>query len=95
MDEQGFEDGGTAASAILSRTARMVRQIHPQIQRESQKQTERSESYEICVHGQKGDPAQLHPQVRGEKGGKAAPFFYEIPYREMTGCLLTVHDPVQ
>ena len=46
LDEQGFEDVGTAASAILSRTARMVRQIHPQIQRESQKQTERSESYE-------------------------------------------------
>lgn len=55
LDEQGFEDVGTAASAILSRTARMVRQIHPQIQRESQKQTERSESYEKDDNGR---PAQ-------------------------------------
>ena len=51
LDEQSFENVGTAASAILSRTARMVRQIHPQIQRELQKQTERSESYEKDDNG--------------------------------------------
>ena len=59
LDEQGFEDVGTAASAILSRTARMVRQIHPQIQRESQKQTERSESYEKDDNGRSAQENHL------------------------------------
>lgn len=59
LDEQGFEDVGTAASAILSRTARMVRQIHPQIQRESQKQTERRESYEKDDNGRSAQENHL------------------------------------
>lgn len=59
LDEQGFEDVGTAASAILSRTARMVRQIHPQIQRESQKQIERSESYEKDDNGRSAQENHL------------------------------------
>ncbi len=44
LNEEMFENVGTAASAILSKTARMIRQIHPQIQRETQteKQPERS-----------------------------------------------------
>ena len=48
LDEKQFENVGTAASAILSRTARMIRQIHPQIQRETQteKQPERSHENE-------------------------------------------------
>lgn len=59
LDEQSFENVGTAASAILSRTARMVRQIHPQIQRESQKQTERSESYEKDDNGRSAQENHL------------------------------------
>lgn len=59
LDEKQFENVGTAASAILSRTARMVRQIHPQIQRESQKQTERSESYEKDDNGRSAQENHL------------------------------------
>ena len=42
LDEESFESAGIAASAILSRTAKLIRQIHPQVQREAQTQKERS-----------------------------------------------------
>ena len=59
LDEQSLEDVGTAASAILSRTAWMVRQIHPQIQRESQMQIERSKSYEKDDNGRSAQENHL------------------------------------
>ena len=40
LDGEAFESAGIAASAILSRTAKLIRQIHPQVQREAQTQKE-------------------------------------------------------
>lgn len=45
LDGEAFESAGIAASAILSRTAKLIRQIHPQVQREAQTQKERSNNY--------------------------------------------------
>lgn len=61
LDGDTFETAATAASAILSRTARMVRQIHPQIQRETQKQTERSQENERNDNGGYSQEDHLSP----------------------------------
>ena len=42
LDEESFESAGIAASSILSRTAKLIRQIHPLIQQEAQMHKERS-----------------------------------------------------
>lgn len=42
LDGEAFESVGIAASSILSRTAKLIRQIHPQVQQEAQMQKERS-----------------------------------------------------
>lgn len=42
LDGEAFESAGIAASSILSRTAKLIRQIHPQVQQEAQMQKERS-----------------------------------------------------
>lgn len=42
LDGEAFESAGIAASSILSRTAKLIRQIHPLIQQEAQMHKERS-----------------------------------------------------
>ena len=42
LDGEAFESVGIAASSILSRTAKLIRQIHPQVQQEAQMHKERS-----------------------------------------------------
>ena len=42
LDGEAFESAGIAASSILSRTAKLIRQIHPQVQQEAQMHKERS-----------------------------------------------------
>lgn len=70
LDEKQFENVGTAASAILSRTARMIRQIHPQIQRETQteKQPERSHENEERIDN-RGYSQENHISSGGELYG--------------------------